>query len=277
MVMPKFPASSHVFEKMSLNICVDDKSFDLSSKHWRNHSAPYRNMTARDAISDLPACNKGQNVQLVEPMSWFQRMMRYCPKNGAMLSQVSHHEEKSFSEIIMARINHIPKTLGADWRDLPNKTVLLPSGKKANKLKYPYIDIKTKKRAVCYCSVSKDGKCRVMDRQENTLIPYSLVHRAGSHNRWKNCYGRTHWDTYFSTVTTNVHPDGKQGRVLHPEQNRILSVREYARSQGFPDSSEFFGSILEKYKQIGNAVPPPMAKALGISILCAQVERQNSD
>ena len=107
---------------------------------------------------------------------------------------------------------------------------------------------------------------------------YSLVHRAGSHNQWKYCYGRTtHWDTYFSTATTNVHPDGKQGRVLNPEQNRILSVREYARSQGFPDSAEFFGSILEKYKQIGNAVPPPMAKALGISILCAQVERQNSD
>ena len=69
-----------------------------------------------------------------------------------------------------------------------------------------------------------------------------------------------------------MHPDGIQGRVIHPEENRVLSVRECARSQGFPDCSEFCGSLEEKYKQIGNAVPPPMARALGISILRSHAE-----
>ena len=41
-----------------------------------------------------------------------------------------------------------------------------------------------------------------------------------------------------------------QGRVLHPEQHRVVSVRECARSQGFPDTYKFFGNILEKHRQV---------------------------
>ena len=41
-----------------------------------------------------------------------------------------------------------------------------------------------------------------------------------------------------------------QGRVLHPEQHRVVSVRECARSQGFPDTYRFFGTILDKHRQV---------------------------
>lgn len=54
--------------------------------------------------------------------------------------------------------------------------------------------------------------------------------------------------------------------VIHPEQDRIVSVRENARAQGFPDNFRFFGDISDQYKQIGNAVPPPLARALGIEL-----------
>lgn len=57
-----------------------------------------------------------------------------------------------------------------------------------------------------------------------------------------------------------------QGRVLHPEQHRVVSVRECARSQGFPDTYRLFGNILDKHRQVGNAVPPPLAKAIGLEI-----------
>lgn len=57
-----------------------------------------------------------------------------------------------------------------------------------------------------------------------------------------------------------------QGRVLHPTQNRVVSVRECARSQGFPDSFRFYGTILDKHRQIGNAVPPPLGAAIGHEI-----------
>lgn len=65
---------------------------------------------------------------------------------------------------------------------------------------------------------------------------------------------------------------GKQGRVLHPNQDRIISIRECARSQGFPDTFLFVGTTLHQYKQIGNAVPPPMARAIGREILAALKE-----
>lgn len=59
---------------------------------------------------------------------------------------------------------------------------------------------------------------------------------------------------------------GKQGRVLHPEQDRVVSVRECARSQGFPDPFRFYGTVLDKHRQVGNAVPPPLACAIGLEV-----------
>jgi hypothetical protein len=67
-----------------------------------------------------------------------------------------------------------------------------------------------------------------------------------------------------------------QGRVLHPEQHRVVSVRECARSQGFPDTYKFFGSILDKHRQVGNAVPPPMARAIGSEMKKAILEKNKT-
>lgn len=78
--------------------------------------------------------------------------------------------------------------------------------------------------------------------------------------------GRLDWNGYFGTTITNPEPMGKQGRVLHPEQHRVVSVRECARSQGFPDCYKFYGHIVDKHRQVGNAVPPPLARAIGMEI-----------
>lgn len=40
-----------------------------------------------------------------------------------------------------------------------------------------------------------------------------------------------------------------KGKVIHPEYDRIVSVRECARAQGFPDSYNFFGNTQDKYQQ----------------------------
>lgn len=47
-----------------------------------------------------------------------------------------------------------------------------------------------------------------------------------------------------------ILPIPQQGRVLHPEQHRVVSVRECARSQGFPDTYRLFGNILDKHRQV---------------------------
>ena len=76
-----------------------------------------------------------------------------------------------------------------------------------------------------------------------------------------------YWDGTFNTILTEANP--YWGRVIHPEQDRVISVRESARAQGIPDKIHFSGSISEKYKQVGNAVPPPLAKAIGKEIIKA--------
>jgi DNA (cytosine-5)-methyltransferase 1 len=59
---------------------------------------------------------------------------------------------------------------------------------------------------------------------------------------------------------------GNARNFLHPEEHRGLTVREAARIQGFPDSFELVGSIQDQFRFIGNAVPPPLAKALAVEI-----------
>jgi site-specific DNA-cytosine methylase len=53
------------------------------------------------------------------------------------------------------------------------------------------------------------------------------------------------------------------GAFTHPLQNRALSIREGARLQSFPDDVVFEGPRNSQYRQIGNAVPPLLAKRVG--------------
>lgn len=55
--------------------------------------------------------------------------------------------------------------------------------------------------------------------------------------------------------------------LCHPVENRPLSVEEYSRIQGFPDDWEICGPIKEQYKQIGNAVPIELGKAIAETIV----------
>lgn len=59
-----------------------------------------------------------------------------------------------------------------------------------------------------------------------------------------------------------VISDDGLGMWIHPELNRAISIREAARLQTFPDSFIFCGSKDKQYQQVGNAVPPIMAKAI---------------
>ncbi|MCD1144248.1 DNA cytosine methyltransferase [Kocuria sp. LUK] len=74
--------------------------------------------------------------------------------------------------------------------------------------------------------------------------------------------GRLRWDRPSVTVRTEFTKPEK-GRYLHPEQPRAITIHEGSRIQGFPDDYKFVGSLTQITKQIGNAVPIPLGRALG--------------
>lgn len=69
------------------------------------------------------------------------------------------------------------------------------------------------------------------------------------------------------SLTLTCAPAQKQTERCHPLETRPLTVREYARIQTFPDYWQFEGSMSDKYKQIGNAVPVNLAWAVGRSLI----------
>jgi DNA (cytosine-5)-methyltransferase 1 len=88
----------------------------------------------------------------------------------------------------------------------------------------------------------------------------------GKDNIFRDVYGRMFWNKPAPTITTKFIRTSS-GRFSHPEEHRGLSLREGATLQTFPESYVFKGSNIDSIaKQIGNAVPPELAKRLGKSI-----------
>ena len=68
------------------------------------------------------------------------------------------------------------------------------------------------------------------------------------------------------SLTVLTSPSQKQTERCHPIEARPFTVRENARCQSFPDAWEFCGSMMQQYKQVGNAVPVNLAYAIGTAI-----------
>jgi DNA (cytosine-5)-methyltransferase 1 len=78
-------------------------------------------------------------------------------------------------------------------------------------------------------------------------------------------WGRMAWDKPSNTIRTAfINPS--KGRYIHPEQNRVISLREGARLQGIPDGWNFAGVPYQISRQIGNSVPLPLGRAVARAV-----------
>ena len=71
-------------------------------------------------------------------------------------------------------------------------------------------------------------------------------------------YGRLRWDAPAYTISTYFNRPGN-GCFIHPATERLITIREAARLQSFPDSYQFYGTVRQRQTQVGNAVPPLLA------------------
>jgi len=101
--------------------------------------------------------------------------------------------------------------------------------------------------------------------------------QSSSGKRWlmyeqegfKDKMRRIRWDRPAPTVVAHLAKDGYM--FIHPWKDRTITVREAARFQSFPDDFEFMGSMAAQFRQVGNAVPPLLGKAIGDEIIkCIQ-------
>jgi DNA (cytosine-5)-methyltransferase 1 len=96
------------------------------------------------------------------------------------------------------------------------------------------------------------------------LLPkcYSAKKDGKRYEGHSDCYTRLAWNEPAPGLTTRCI-SYSNGRFGHPDQDRAITIREAARLQGFPDNFIFTGSLNSMARQIGNAVPVPVAEVFG--------------
>ena len=97
----------------------------------------------------------------------------------------------------------------------------------------------------------------------HALLPQGMTKAKRSDHTKR--YGRPLWEALSCTVLTKC--DVHWGAFFHPDQARAITPREAARLQSFPDRFAFQGSQTEQFVQVGNAVPPLLARAVAETIL----------
>ena len=107
------------------------------------------------------------------------------------------------------------------------------------------------------------------------LMPPPQMEGLGSANKIRTrelsrSWQRVNPEALIPTVTTCCQPeDGISGSWVHWDENRVISVMEVRRAQGFPDHEVIVGSPATQWKIIGNSVARPVALALGMSLRAA--------
>ncbi|XP_057872420.2 DNA (cytosine-5)-methyltransferase CMT3 isoform X2 [Cryptomeria japonica] len=174
------------------------------------------------------------------PKEVMKGQMSYATsKKTAQKAVLYDHRSLQLNEDDYQRVCRIPKRKGANFRDLPG-VLVGPDN---------VVELDTSMERVLLPS----GKPLVPD--------YAITFVKG---RSTKPFGRLWWDETVPTVVTRAEPHNQA--VLHPEQDRVLSIRENARLQGFPDYYKLYGGVKDRYIQVGNAVAVPVARALGFAL-----------
>lgn len=129
----------------------------------------------------------------------------------------------------------------------------------------------TKESLLRYKCIPEGGNRFDLHRARPDLTPKCWIRKKSGGT---DLFGRLWRERPAFTIRTEFFKPEK-GRYLHPSQHRPITHREAARLMSFPDSFTFLGTKIEVAKQIGNAVPPMLAKKIAQSVL-SHLDAQNS-
>ncbi|WJX25975.1 DNA (cytosine-5-)-methyltransferase [Trifolium repens] len=246
--LPQFPLPTH---DVIVRGFIPVEFEGCTVAYNEGHTVQLQNkLILKDAISDLPSIENSETRDEIEygdpPQTEFQRFIRLSKNemlgilNEMKSSKSLLHDHRSLklNTDDYQRVCRIPKRKGACFRDLPCVRVRDNIVELNPDVKREYLD---------------SGK---------PLVPNYAISFVGGTSPLP--FARLWWDETVPTVVTRAEPHNQ--KILHPEQDRVLSIRENARLQGFPDFYKLCGPVKQRYMQVGNAVAIPVARALGYSL-----------
>lgn len=225
---------------------------------WRLLNAAHYGVPQKRERLIMIGAEKGGKIEFPEPTHYFGGATIGFKDKRRVVSSMTPDlfaEKKLIPAIsVMDAISDLPPVRSGEGADSyvmpPLNEYQKERRKKLIKLKLHSSTVHTEKMLEIIRYAGKNIDC----------IPKSLITSGFS-----SCYSRLDADVPAVTITVNfVHP--ASNRCIHPYQDRALTPREGARLQSFDDDFEFFGSRTQIVKQIGNAVPPLLGKAIADQI-----------
>lgn len=187
--------------------------------------------------------------------------------------------ERRRRTIIMGSKHHPGITLPKPSRKKPVTVgqALKNLSARGGKLHNHDIDSATPKNKLDIQRLAKipEGRGIRYEKDEKELLPprlrFNVDWKQMRERRFRQTkYQRLHRQLPSPTIMTH------RGNYYHPTENRFLTAREAAKLQSFPNHFVFTGPLSAQWRQIGNAVPPQLAKELGKHILALDSKRQNN-
>ncbi|KAI0652489.1 S-adenosyl-L-methionine-dependent methyltransferase [Trametes meyenii] len=267
--LPNLPQPTHSFElKETLEIKLPNCCPPIQPILTKEGTAPLKFVSIEAAINDLPDFHWKDPHKLIEPppnptplqdtTPQFECTSKrsFCGFSGPCPSESLSYRWEKPKTSYQARCRKGPST-----KDLQHFTRIFP--------------LETVERVV---NVPLTAGADYRDFPPSLLEwqnahPTSAVARDGFR---PGMYGRLDQKKWFHTTVTNIEPTAKQSYIVHPWCKRVLTIRELARSQGFPDWFVFHsvdGNVKTMQRHIGNAVPWPVSEALGKELREAMLKK----
>ncbi|KAJ8062778.1 hypothetical protein OCU04_008035 [Sclerotinia nivalis] len=248
--LPKYPQATHLFDGRV-----------PKSPHRVRRSAPHWPVTIGDCLSDLPSfewinphvTNPETAAQMSNRLNRDKNVAQYsCSVSSRALDYVGLAKQAYVCDPLNEYQRKMRKSVPNDL--LQNHTIHRLSQKYTEQL----------------CNIPLRAGANYKNMPKN-LLPKFLRQalnnsRDGGQDEFSGRYGRQSVKQGFKVVTTKLKNTSSVDWILHPYLHRTYSAREFARAQGFPDSFTWDmdnTKMTDIHKQIGNAVPIPLARAFG--------------
>jgi len=222
-------------------------------------------ITVREALCDLPALRSGLSSGPDDFARWQkcvltafdqarQAVRPYSPRLagaiGAFSEQVRRHQQLGRSHRRYA--DTPPSGYAASLRSSELERPL-------NHETRGHMPADLARYAYCASFAAKEGRSPTSREFPGDLAP---LHASWKSGKFADRFRAQVWDLPSSTITSHISKDGHYFIHPDPSQCRSLTVREAARLQSFPDDYLFLGNRTSQYVQVGNAVPPVLARVI---------------